>query len=752
MIYAVKENLCERKSRVFDLSEFIHFEGGISMKRQWVYAAIWTMWVLSLGSFANAKILGQWTFDGDFKDSVASNDGTANGDVFAGMDNGLFGGAAEFDGSGDFIAIPTPSLSGTTWSLTWWSLAPEGSTNTGYMVASGDPSGYEAFFFRRFGPEVYAGGVTQDTNVTPRISLGEPGPYPRGQWHHHAVLHDGSSSTAYWYIDGELWVDTNPANTSQTTFTSFDEVIYVGNRKSGGRDFEGKIDDLRLYDHVLSMAQIEEIIGGAGSNYPYASSPNPPDGALHEDTWINLSWRPGDFAVSHDVYLGDHFDEVSNGTGDTFRGNQNTTFYVAGFAGFAYPEGLVPGTTYYWRIDEVNDADPNSPWKGPVWSFSIPPKTAYAPNPVDGAEFVDLETELSWTAGYGAILHTIYLGDNYEDVSNAEAGSSQGSTSYKPASLEREKIYYWRVDEFDGSDTYKGDIWGFTTPGATGNSQPANGAVNVQHTQILRWTPAEQAVSHHVYFGMDKDAVKNATTDSPEYKGDRPLNSESYDPGKLAWLTTYYWRVDAVYAANPNNPVKGLVWSFTTADFLLVDDFESYTDNDADGEAIWQSWIDGFGVAGNNAQVGYLLPPYCEQTIVHGGAQSMPLLYANEAGTTNSEVMLILVSPRDWTAEGVGQLSLGFRGRSVNAAEPLYVAVANSTGAPAVIVNDNAQAAQAGSWTEWSIPLQAFADQGIDLTNVDTFAIGLGTRAGMPAPGGSGTMYIDDIRLYRPGQ
>ena len=33
---------------------------------------------------------------------------------------------------------------------------------------------------------------------------------------------------------------------------------------------------------------------------------------------------------------------------------------------FAYPDGLAPGTTYYWRIDEFNNADPNSPWKGPV--------------------------------------------------------------------------------------------------------------------------------------------------------------------------------------------------------------------------------------------------------------------------------------------------------------------------------------------------------------------------------------------------
>lgn len=719
------------------------------MKRQWAFILFFMIWVLTLRTTVNARIIGQWKFDGDLKDSVGSNDGTAHGDAFVGSNNGNFGGAAEFDGSGDHIVIPTPSLSGTTWSLTWWSFAPAGSANTGYMVASGDPSGYEAIFFRRYGADVYAGGVTQDTNVTPRISLGEPGPYERDQWHHHAVLHDGDTSTAYWYIDGEIWVDTNPANTNETTFTSFDDMIYVGNRKSGGRDFEGKIDDLRFYDHVLPPAEIEAIMGGAGSDFPYASNPNPANGTLHEDTWINLSWRAGDFAVSHDVYLGDNFDDVSEGIGDTFRGNQYTNFYVAGFVGFAYPEGLVPGTTYYWRIDEVNDADPNSPWKGPVWSFSIPPKTAYAPSPADGAEFVDLDAVLSWTPGYGAILHTIYLGDNYDDVSNAENGPAQGKASYKPDSIEPEKVYYWRIDEYDGVDTYKGDIWGFTTPGAAGNPSPANGAEDVQHTQILSWSPAENATSHHVYFGMDQDSVKNATTDSPEYEGSQALGAESYDPGLLDWHWSYYWRVDAVYNAGP---VKGLVWDFTTADFLLIDDFEGYTDDDAAGQAIWQSWIDGFGVEDNGAQVGYLLPPYCEQTIVHGGGQSMPLFYTNEADTTNSEVVLTLVSPRDWTTEGVEELSLWFRGSSDNAVDPLYVSITDNTGAPAIVAYEDANAAQQRTWTQWIIPLQAFTDQGITLTHVDTIAVGLGTKAGMAATGGSGTIYIDDIRLYRSGE
>jgi hypothetical protein len=94
-----------------------------------------------------------------------------------------------------------------------------------------------------------------------------------------------------------------------------------------------------------------------------------------------------------------------------------------------------------------------------------------------------------------------------------------------------------------------------------------------------------------------------------------------------------------------------------------------------------------------------------------------------------------------WAHQDIGILS--------NAAEPLYVAVSNSTGNPAVIVHDDQAAAQIDTWTEWIIPLQTFADQGITLTNVDRIAIGLGTRGNTTVAGGSGKMFIDDIRLYQ---
>ncbi|MFC1604450.1 hypothetical protein ACFL5F_05420, partial [Planctomycetota bacterium] len=115
-----------------------------------------------------------------------------------------------------------------------------------------------------------------------------------------------------------------------------------------------------------------------------------------------------------------------------------------------------------------------------------------------------------------------------------------------------------------------------------------------------------------------------------------------------------------------------------------------------------------------------------------------------------SEVEHTLTDQRDWTEEGVTELSLWFRGNPDNGVEPLYVAVSNSAGTPAVVVHDDPVAATIETWTQWVIPLQAFADQGIILTNVDRIAIGLGTKGNMATPGGSGKMYIDDIRLIQP--
>ncbi len=695
-----------------------------------------------------AELVAWWEFNEGGGTEVLDSSGNENtGTLFdnVGWNDGKIGLAIEFDGETGHIEVPfSESLrilnQGDYTVGAWLRLNTVPLTTNRIVVQQGDLNGTgRTLLFVHSSNEIrsYAGGDATGSGIGVEA----------GEWIHAAVIvtEQGPTDSIQMFVNG---VAEGAANTSLGMEDSEGDY-FLGSHKNLNNVWEGLIDDIRIYNHALTEEELRAAMEGIGGGYPFARSPDPADGVLLSDTWVNLTWSPGDFAVSHDVYLGDNFEDVDNGTGDTFRGNQTSTLFLAGFPGFAYPDGLVPGTTYYWRIDEVNEADPNSPWKGPIWSFSMPPKTAYDPDPADGAEFVGPDSvTLSWTPGYGAILHTAYFGDNFDQVNNASGGAALGAATYNPGPLESEKVYYWRIDEFDAAETYKGDIWFFTTPGAVGNPQPAYGATDIAMNATLSWMPADSAASHQLYFGADEETVRNADTGSPAYIGPKSLDAETYDPGLLDAEATYYWRVDEI--DGQGNVAKGPLWTFTTGDFLLVDDFEGYTDDDPNNEAIWQSWIDGFGVADNGAQVGYLLPPYAEQTVVHGGLQSMPILYTNEGGVTNSEATLTLTAPRDWTQAGVSELSLWFRGVGVNAAEPLYVAVANSAGAPAAVAHDDADAAQVSRWTQWNIPLQAFADQGINLANVDTIGIGLGTKAGGAVVGGSGTIYVDDIRLYRP--
>ena len=571
-------------------------------------------------------------------------------------------------------------------------------------------------------------------------------PLNDGQWHHVAATHDDGATIEQvsFYVDGQLEGGLSGTSGGGSINTAASNVV-IGNsgHSVAGYGFDGAIDDVRLYDHALSDVEVLAAMEGSSGGYPLASGPNPADGALLEATWANMSWRAGDSAVSHDVYLGDSFDGVNEGAEGTFAGNQATTMLVVGFPGFPVPGGLVPGATYYWRIDEVNDADPNSPWKGPVWSFSIAPKTAYNPDPADDAESVAQNAELTWAPGFEAKLHTVYFGDNFDDVNNASGGLLLGDITFTPPGpLELAKTYYWRVDESDPPSTYRGEVWSFRTEGTAADPIPVKGAVEVSPTPIVKWTAANLAASHEVYFGVDADAVAIAGKGSPEYKGAKALGEETYDAGRLELQTTYYWRIDEVNDTQPGSPWIGNVWSFTTGDFLVVDDFEAYNDidpPDPNSNRIFDNWIDGFGTTTNGALVGNDLPPYAEQGVVHGGAQSMIYAYDN-AGKT-SEATLTLAYPRDWTTEGVTKLSLWVRGSSTNAADRLFIAL-NGT---AVVYHDDPAATQIGGWRQWVIDLTAF---GVNLTNVNTITIGIGTK-NSPAAGGTGTMYFDDIRLIR---
>jgi len=692
--------------------------------------------VLFLGfvfpSTVTAELIGWWRLDEGSGTMTFDSSGYGNDARFEGsptwIDEGKLGKALRFNGSSDYLAAPDSEsldINGDQLSITAW-INGEDWPAANHVVRKVADTGTGSIYILRVNPDsvqVFLNTSDGETIIQGTTTLAT------NEWFHIALIYD--SAEARIFVNAQLDVLSEVSG----ELTQSDNELRIGRGEPAGY-FVGMIDDVRLFNHALTESELLSAMEGSGAEYPFARGPNPANGALHSSAWANISWSSGDLAVSNDVYFGDDFDAVNEGAEGTFVGNQTDTFIVVGFPGFPIPDGLVPGTTYYWRIDEVNDIEPNSPWKGEVWSFSIPPKTAYFPEPADGAESVSVDVQLNWTGGYGSKLHTVYFGETFDEVDNVTGGSSQGSTTYTPGTLKMAKTYYWRVDEFDIVETHKGDVWSFTTEGAVAALDPANGAVDITQTPVLTWAPGLGA-SHEVYFGADATSL--------ELKGSGNLGSESYDPGQLEWDTTYYWRIDEANNANANSPWTGPLWSFTTANFLIIDDMEAYNDieeGEPGSNRIYLAWIDGYdNPAINGSVVGNDPPPIAEQTIVHSGNQSMPMTYNNAVG--KSEATLTLTSNRDWTVNGVNTLTIWFRGEGANAAETLYIALNGN----AKVNNDNSDAALATRWTQWDIDLQAFADQGVNLANVTSITLGLGNRAN-PVAGGAGMMYFDDIRLY----
>jgi hypothetical protein len=279
---------------------------------------------------------------------------------------------------------------------------------------------------------------------------------------------------------------------------------------------------------------------------------------------------------------------------------------------------------------------------------------------------------------------------------------------------------------------------------------PKNGELltlqNLSTTAGLSWLPGVYADNHNVYFGTDVNDVIEATENDPldvllsPKQDDTTFNPPDY----LEFGQTYYWRIDEVNDSEPNSPWKGDVWSFSTANYIIVDDFEDY--NDFPPNEIYNTWLDGWGDPTNGSTSGHSAPDfvggehYLEHEFVHEGLFSFPLYYDNSVGL--SEVTKSINA--DWTVADVITFTLFYYGDAANAVVPMYVALDDD----AVIVNEDPRAALDNEWNQWDILLQDFADMGVDLTNVNSLSIGFGNKDN-PTPGGTGLVFFDDIRLYR---
>jgi len=295
------------------------------------------------------------------------------------------------------------------------------------------------------------------------------------------------------------------------------------------------------------------------------------------------------------------------------------------------------------------------------------------------------------------------------------------------------------------------------------NPQPASGAVDVDIQADLSWTAGKFAKSHNLYFGTSSSSVNAANEASDPTVTFAAVDGTTFDPGTLAFNTKYFWRVDAVNDVNPDSPWKGPVWNFTTANFITVDNFESYT-NDSPNR-VFQAWVDGYGFSadeffpegnqgnGSDAAIGHDIwapgSPYTtivEIGKVHSGSQAMPLYYNNET-KGYSEATRTWAEPQNWTINGFNALLFYVYGKFDNVADPLYVTVVDKAGKAKTVPFGNAATLTTESWTEVSILLADFAD--VNLASVTKMATGIGSKTAVSKA--TGILLIDDIRVgFKP--
>ena len=426
------------------------------------------------------------------------------------------------------------------------------------------------------------------------------------------------------------------------------------------------------------------------------------------------------------------------------------------------------------------------------------------PGRPDGVEFVDLfEGPVDWANNYGSRLYgwlippesgeyTFWIASDdtselrlstdadpanavqvasvpgwtpSRDFDNTGGGTGGPTQQSAPVSLQAGQKYYIEAVMKEGTggdniavawqrpgeirDVIAGEfVHTFALPPVKAAAPyPADGAVDVVQPLVVSWFAGENATQHDVYLGDDAAALADADTGSPEYRGQQ--GATTYAPGTLEWDKTYYWRIDG--HRSDGTVVKGTVWSFTTANFILVEDFESYDDDIDGGTAIFQTWIDGVD-NGTGSYVGYEVAfngTFGETTIVHSGRQSMPLDYNNADSPYYSEADRTFAVPQDWTVNGVDALVLYVQGSADNDLEPLYVGVEDTAGRVGVAVHPDPAVATVRQWAEWKIPLSEFSGASVNLGAVKKVYIGLGDR-GAPTPGGTGLIFIDDIRVARP--
>jgi hypothetical protein len=761
------------------------------------------LWVVTLvlGGFGvrpagayDASLCGWWPFDdGSGAVAVDASGKAVNGTLFgdpAWSRDGKHGGCLTFDGTDDYVFIDGKFKYANYTIAVWFRDDSPGQRDI--------VSCYAATVLHGILLEVGTDGRMRFLHRFPLGTGGgsniyATGPFADGQWHHVAATK--SATEIALYIDGKEAGRTADAS----VFGAADAFgICLGaldNERGLARLFLGAMDDLQIYYRALSAAEIPGTMAGLVDK-AQAMNVSPANDATDVPRDATLNWTVGQYASTHDVYLGTTFADVNTAARTAAKGvlvsqgQTDPTFRPDGV--FAY------GQTYYWRIDEVNKTPDGTVFKGNVWSFTVEPysylitgvkatasgsQAGMGPEKtVDGSgltgdlhgtddttmwissgtspnwiqyqfdKVYKLDKLLVWNAnqtiesvlGFGAKeVKVEYSADGVTwtalaDVPQfAQAPGQVGyaantTVSFGGAMAQYVKLTITSTWGGVGSITGLSEVQFSYIPVQARAPQPAAGATGVDPRSVLSWRAGREAAQHQVYVSTDANQVGSDAA----LVG--TVSNASFDAGGVLQLgQTYYWEVNEVNDAATPPAWEGDVWSFSTALVLAVDDMESYNDEEGKDTRIYEVWVDGYGTKTNGSQVGYDSAPFAERTVFHGGSQSMPLQY-NNTTAAYSEAARTFDPPQDWTLFGVKGLTLWFWGDPANTATTMYVKV---NGQKAAYDGDPGALLTKG-WHFWYVDLSTLT--GVNLKKVTDLAIGF--------EGGKGIVLFDDIALTPAGR
>lgn len=451
------------------------------------------------------------------------------------------------------------------------------------------------------------------------------------------------------------------------------------------------------------------------------------------DRWVVASGADVRFSDTNGVTLDNHSLDIYTTTG-TWASvltmnllDPNNADILAAFRTNTKLTADITHLVVDWPVDDI------PPWNGTHFIINT---SAEALPSFDGG-YRDLGYRAGWSQNNGDRTDTATW--DYSPVIS-ELNANWDKVTY----LELNLVVNANSADYTGWVWFYIDNMRLSGGGIPQSPQPANGAKDVNVETLLSWTAGAFAASHNLYLGTSSGAVAGAEGDSNPDVLFVSLDGASFDPNGLEFNTQYFWRVDAVNDVNPDSPWSGGVWNFTTGNFLVVDDFESYLDVVDEGKAVFDTWLDGWLDDTNGSVVGNDMEPFTkdEITAAHGGAQLMPLRFDNTTAAV-SEAARTWAEPQDWTVNSFNVLRLFIAGKTWNIPGMLYITLEDGDGNAGTAERNIADASVLETWTELEFSLSEFS--GVNLASVSKMVIGIKNNNGAPAA--VGTLLIDDIRV-----